>query len=152
VRSPFRLLGQIADDELGLCFTRYRLFDPEAGRWLSPDPLGIDGGSNLYAFDGAPTLVVDPRGLSSGTSRGRGHEGSDPPPPERDQTGKVHGQLPSNVPESWTREQREDAAAELEGSVARRQQEQIDMGEDPVHRERIRQEQQLLRQLNRSLD
>ncbi len=33
VESPFRLLGQYADDETGLCYTRFRYFDAEAGRW-----------------------------------------------------------------------------------------------------------------------
>ncbi|MGD0679013.1 MAG: RHS repeat-associated core domain-containing protein, partial [Polyangiaceae bacterium] len=65
VSSPFRLLGQIADDELGLCFTRFRLFDPAVGRWLSPDPLGLGGGKNLFAFDGAASLTVDPWGLAA---------------------------------------------------------------------------------------
>jgi RHS repeat-associated protein len=65
VSSPFRLLGQIADDELGLCFTRYRLFDPAVGRWLSPDPIGLRGGLNLYAFGGPPSLYVDPWGLTT---------------------------------------------------------------------------------------
>jgi len=75
IRSPFRLLGQIADPELGLCFTRHRLFDPVLGRWLSPDPLGIGGGTNAYAFDGAPSIVADPWGLNTdGTGGGSGHD------------------------------------------------------------------------------
>jgi RHS repeat-associated protein len=36
VESPFRLLGQYRDDETGLASTRYRMFDPEVGRWLTP--------------------------------------------------------------------------------------------------------------------
>jgi RHS repeat-associated protein len=63
VESPFRLLGQYADDETGLCHTRFRYFKAATGRWLSPDPLGIAGGRNLLAFDGAPTADVDPLGL-----------------------------------------------------------------------------------------
>jgi RHS repeat-associated protein len=66
VESPFRLLGQVADKETGLCWTRFRCFDPEIGCWCSPDPLGVEGGLNLFAFDGAPTLVVDPLGLATG--------------------------------------------------------------------------------------
>jgi len=73
VASPFRLLGQIADDELGMCFTRFRLFDPEVGRWASPDPAGIEGGRNAYAFDGPPTLLSDPLGLATGAAAGGGH-------------------------------------------------------------------------------
>ncbi|MFO0554599.1 MAG: DUF6531 domain-containing protein [Polyangiaceae bacterium] len=66
VESPFRLLGQYADAETGLAHTTFRYFDPETGRWLSPDPLGLLGGPNHYAFDKAPTVGVDPLGLSSG--------------------------------------------------------------------------------------
>lgn len=64
VESPFRLLGQYADDETGLCYTRFRYFDAEVGRWCSPDPLGPKGGLNLMGFDGVPTWTVDPFGLS----------------------------------------------------------------------------------------
>jgi RHS repeat-associated protein len=63
VESPFRLLGQYNDDETGLCYTRFRYFDAEIGRWCSPDPLGIPGGMNLYRFDESPTVAVDPLGL-----------------------------------------------------------------------------------------
>ncbi|HHH30111.1 MAG TPA: RHS repeat-associated core domain-containing protein, partial [Polyangiaceae bacterium] len=63
VSSPFRLLGQYADDETGLCYTRFRYFDAEAGRWCSPDPLGIVGGPNLLSFSGAPQRAIDPYGL-----------------------------------------------------------------------------------------
>ena len=67
IESPFRLLGQYADSETGLCYTRFRYFDAEVGRWCSPDPLGIRGGLNLFGFDGSPTNVSDPRGLSTYT-------------------------------------------------------------------------------------
>jgi RHS repeat-associated protein len=65
VSSPFRLLGQYADEETGLCSTRFRFFDPEVGRWCSADPLGLSGGTDLHGFDGTPTVHVDPLGLSA---------------------------------------------------------------------------------------
>ena len=65
VETPFRLLGQYLDDETGLCYTRFRYFDPAVGRWLSQDPLGFAGGRNLFAFGGSPTFSVDPLGLTS---------------------------------------------------------------------------------------
>jgi RHS repeat-associated protein len=71
VASPFRLLGQYLDDETGLCCTRFRYFEAETGRWLSPDPLGVDGGANLLAFDGSPTIDVDPLGLECESAQAR---------------------------------------------------------------------------------
>lgn len=65
INSPFRMAGQYADEETGLCYTRFRYFDPEVARWCSPDPLGIAGGINLYGFEGSPTNSVDPYGLMS---------------------------------------------------------------------------------------
>ncbi|KYG08217.1 hypothetical protein BE21_24965 [Sorangium cellulosum] len=65
VESPFRLLGQYEDDETGLCYARYRYFDAETGRWCSPDPLGLQGGNNLFGFDGSPIGDIDPLGLAS---------------------------------------------------------------------------------------
>ncbi len=63
VESPFRLLGQYHDVETGLCYTRFRYFDAALGRWCSPDPLGIRGGTNLLGFNGAPSTHVDELGL-----------------------------------------------------------------------------------------
>ncbi|XXX75540.1 DUF6531 domain-containing protein [Sorangium sp. So ce134] len=63
VSSPFRLMGQYADEETGLHSTRFRYWDPEVARWCSPDPLGIRAGGHLFGFDGSPTVRVDPLGL-----------------------------------------------------------------------------------------
>ena len=64
VETPFRLLGQYFDDETGLAYTRFRYFDAARGRWISPDPLGVVGGTNLSGFNGAPTWASDPYGLA----------------------------------------------------------------------------------------
>lgn len=63
VRSPFRLLGHYFDAESGLSASRFRFWDATTARWCSADPMGIWGGSNLFAFDGAPSVVTDPYGL-----------------------------------------------------------------------------------------
>lgn len=69
VESPFRLLGQYADRETGLCHTKFRYFDPAIGRWCSPDPIGIMGGHNLYSFDGSPQNGFDALGLCFGNGK-----------------------------------------------------------------------------------
>jgi RHS repeat-associated protein len=61
---PFRLLGQHFDPETGLCFTRFRYFDPATARWCSPDPLGFAASENLFAWNGSPVASVDPLGLA----------------------------------------------------------------------------------------
>jgi RHS repeat-associated protein len=64
VEPPFRLLGQHHDEDVGLCYVRHRWFDPAVARFLSPDPLDLAGGPNLFAFNGTPTMHVDPLGLA----------------------------------------------------------------------------------------
>jgi RHS repeat-associated protein len=51
----------------GLYNFRARWYSPELGRWLSPDPIGLEGGLNLYEFCGNdPVNFVDPYGLWAG--------------------------------------------------------------------------------------
>ena len=47
----------------GLYYFRARWYDPVTGRWLSPDPIGINGGLNQFVFCGNnPVNFVDPDG------------------------------------------------------------------------------------------
>lgn len=62
--TPLGFQGQYADEETGLAYNFYRYYDPEAGRYVSPDRLGIAGGLELFQYAYAdPTLFADPRGL-----------------------------------------------------------------------------------------
>jgi RHS repeat-associated protein len=62
--TPFAYEGQYEDEETGLHYNRYRYYDPDTGRFLSPDPAGIEDGSrNLYAYGRNPIGWVDPAGL-----------------------------------------------------------------------------------------
>lgn len=59
-----RLPGQFADPETGLSDNYQRTYDPQAGRYLEPDPLGSAGDQNPYAYAGGnPLQHVDPLGL-----------------------------------------------------------------------------------------
>jgi len=40
------------DIETGLIYYTYRYYDPQTGRWASRDPIGENGGVNLYEFVG----------------------------------------------------------------------------------------------------
>ncbi len=49
--------------EAGLTFHRNRFYDPDVGRWGRRDPIGYDGGLNLYEYvDSRFSLSVDPFG------------------------------------------------------------------------------------------
>ncbi len=59
-----RLPGQVFDAETGLHYNRARYYDPEAGQYLTPDPLGTPDGPNPYAYVAFnPLRNVDPEGL-----------------------------------------------------------------------------------------
>jgi RHS repeat-associated protein len=63
VKNPLRFQGQYFDHETGLHYNRYRYYDPQIGRFISKDPIGLAGGLNLYAYAPNPVRWVDPRGL-----------------------------------------------------------------------------------------
>ncbi|MGP8473894.1 RHS repeat-associated core domain-containing protein [Burkholderia sp. PR2] len=54
------------NDGTGLFYYRARYYQPVFGRFLSEDPIGLNGGANLYAYvDGDPISYIDPRGLQA---------------------------------------------------------------------------------------
>ncbi|RZI32750.1 RHS repeat-associated core domain-containing protein [Pseudomonas orientalis] len=59
-----RFQGQYLDRETGLHFNTFRFYDPDIGRFTTPDPIGLLGGLNLYAYGPNPINWIDPLGLS----------------------------------------------------------------------------------------
>jgi RHS repeat-associated protein len=64
LEQPLRFQGQYFDVETGLHYNRHRYYDPEIGRYLTPDPIKLAGGLNQYQYTPNPTGWVDPLGLS----------------------------------------------------------------------------------------
>jgi len=83
-----RLPGQLEDPGTGLHYNDHRYYDPDTGRYLSPDPLGLRGGPNPYAYAGGdPTSRVDPTGLLLFAFDGTGNSDA---PPRRDDWSNVY--------------------------------------------------------------
>ncbi len=64
VRQPIRFQGQWLDEESGFYYNRYRYYDPQQGRYVTQDPIGLAGGVNIYSYVGGdPVSFIDPLGL-----------------------------------------------------------------------------------------
>ena len=56
--------GRELDADTGLLYYRARWYDPRAGRFISEDPVGFDGGVNFYVYvSNNPVNYADPTGL-----------------------------------------------------------------------------------------
>jgi RHS repeat-associated protein len=64
-RTRYTYTGRERDPDTGLMYYRARFYDPQAGRFINEDPIGLNGGINPYAYvSNRPTGLIDPSGLS----------------------------------------------------------------------------------------
>ncbi len=67
-----RFPGHWYDAETGLHYNRWRYFDPASATYLSPEPLGLEGGLEPYGYvSGRPLALVDLDGLMGSTVTSR---------------------------------------------------------------------------------
>lgn len=63
ITSNLRLPGQYEENETGLYYNFKRYYDPNTGRYITQDPIGLSGGINRYKYAEAnPTYYTDPTG------------------------------------------------------------------------------------------
>ena len=65
--NNLRFAGQYFDQESGLHYNYFRYYDPQTGRYVTSDPIGLDGGLNTFGYVGGnPIGEVDFYGLQRG--------------------------------------------------------------------------------------
>ncbi|CAM7688823.1 RhsA core protein [Citrobacter portucalensis] len=101
LQQLIRLPGQQYDDESGLHYNRHRYYNPGLGRYITQDPIGMEGGWNLYSYPLNPIDWIDPMGLAKYghlKNGGYGARPSKPPKPDPSQLPGIAKQLTPNYP------------------------------------------------------
>ena len=68
-----RFQGQYLDRDTGLHYNTFRFYDPDLGRFISPDPIGLMGGINLGSYAPNPIAWTDPWGWATRPNNGKYH-------------------------------------------------------------------------------
>ena len=64
-----RFPGQYFDDESKLHYNWWRYYQPDTGRYVTGDPTGLNGGTNVYIYAySTPVIQIDFTGLKPGDS------------------------------------------------------------------------------------
>jgi len=62
-----RMPGQFYDAESSLFYNWNRYYNPATGRYISSDPIGLEGGINTFLYvDASPVMMIDSEGLNAG--------------------------------------------------------------------------------------
>ncbi|RMU86101.1 Rhs protein, partial [Pseudomonas coronafaciens pv. porri] len=70
VEQNLRFQGQYFDAETGLHYNTFRYYDPEIGRFITQDPIGLSGGIHIYQYALNPIAYIDPLGLAFSSGKG----------------------------------------------------------------------------------
>lgn len=75
--NPIRLQGQYEDGETLFTYNRFRYYDSNIGSFITPDPLGLKAGMQIYQYAANIFGWIDPLGLNCEAARKAASEVSD---------------------------------------------------------------------------
>ncbi|MFJ5138270.1 putative T7SS-secreted protein [Streptomyces sp. NPDC088707] len=115
--TPLRFPGQYFDPESLLHYNYFRYYDPEVSHYVSPDPIGLEGGPNPRWYGPNPYTWIDPLGLALCRAKPRLEDGNAKQGwrhiDERHISGTAKGGHGDLMPPTTTRAQVEAAAEKM---------------------------------------
>ncbi|MFC8760124.1 putative T7SS-secreted protein [Streptomyces sp. NPDC057193] len=115
--TPLRFPGQYFDPESLLHYNYFRYYDPDVSHYVSPDPIGLEGGPNNRWYGPNPYTWMDPLGLALCRAKPRLEDGNAKQGwrhiDERHISGTAKGGHGDLMPPTTTRAQVEAAAEKM---------------------------------------
>ena len=98
---PFHFSSKFTDSETGLVYYGYRYYDSIDGRWLNRDPIGEEGGLNLYGMVGNEAVnKMDYLGLAE-TIDTSAHKGCKCKKEDIDKVGKKNSEMAADLTKNF---------------------------------------------------
>lgn len=118
VAKRYKYTGLERDEETGLDYHTARYYLPWLGRWGSSDPIGVEGGGNLYGYvEARPVVTLDKTGeQAEGVVSGEGERSDTPPHARRNATSTLREQRAERI-ERINRGDQQRAANEAEEAM-----------------------------------
>jgi RHS repeat-associated protein len=105
LEQNLRFQGQYLDRDTGLHYNTFRFYDPDIGRFISPDPIGLNGGPHLQHYSPNPISWIDPLGLTTCKMSAADKRAMGKPPPGMINPHRHH-LMREMAPKGWSKAER----------------------------------------------